>query len=158
MNTWVTDNVPLAGGAFRQLIVDLYRKDKLMRGELMIRGQRVDLSRIHANLLTVIARTTTSRRRANRAHHGEGEQRGQELFASEVVTSESWRAAEPGKFTWPHHRWLAGTSFQVRSILAHMWYPPLTFNSLSGDIRRPRGMQPLGNFSAVAKRPEETCL
>jgi len=49
------DNVPLAGGAFRQLIVDLYRKDKLMRGELMIRGQRVDLSRIHANLLTVIA-------------------------------------------------------------------------------------------------------
>jgi polyhydroxyalkanoate synthase len=55
MNTWVTDNVPLAGGAFRQLIVDLYRKDKLMRGELVIRGERVDLSRIHANLLTVIA-------------------------------------------------------------------------------------------------------
>jgi polyhydroxyalkanoate synthase len=55
MNTWVTDNVSLAGGAFRQLIVDLYRKDKLMRGELVIRGERVDLSRIHANLLTVIA-------------------------------------------------------------------------------------------------------
>ncbi len=55
MNTWVTDNVPLAGGAFRQLIVDLYRKDKLMRGELIIRGERVDLSRIRANLLTVIA-------------------------------------------------------------------------------------------------------
>ena len=35
MNTWVTDNVPLAGGVFRQLIVEL--------------------SRIHANLLTVIA-------------------------------------------------------------------------------------------------------
>ena len=55
MNTWVTDLVPLAGGAFRQLIVDLYRNDRLMRGELMIRGERVDLSRIHANLLTVIA-------------------------------------------------------------------------------------------------------
>jgi polyhydroxyalkanoate synthase len=55
MNTWVTDNVSLAGGAFRQLIVDLYRDDKLMRGELVIRGERVDLSRIHANLLTVIA-------------------------------------------------------------------------------------------------------
>ena len=55
MNTWVTDNVPLAGGAFRQLIVDLYRNDKLMKGELVIRGQRVDLSRIRANLLTVIA-------------------------------------------------------------------------------------------------------
>jgi len=55
MNTWVTDNVPLAGGAFRQLIVDLYRNDKLMRGEFVIRGERVDLSRIRASLLTVIA-------------------------------------------------------------------------------------------------------
>ena len=55
MNTWVTDNVPLAGGAFRQLIVDLYRNDKLMRGEFVIRGQKVDLGRIRTNLLTVIA-------------------------------------------------------------------------------------------------------
>jgi polyhydroxyalkanoate synthase subunit PhaC len=55
MNTWVTDNIPLAGGAFRQLIVDLYRNDRLMKGELMIRGQRVDLSQLRANLLTVIA-------------------------------------------------------------------------------------------------------
>lgn len=55
MNTWVTDNVPLAGGAFRQLIVDLYQNDRLMQGTLMIRGQRVDLGRLRANLLTVIA-------------------------------------------------------------------------------------------------------
>ncbi|HVI11193.1 MAG TPA: alpha/beta fold hydrolase [Candidatus Binatia bacterium] len=55
MNTWVTDNVPLAGGAFRQLVVDLYRNDRLMRGEWMIRGERVDLSRLRADLLTVIA-------------------------------------------------------------------------------------------------------
>jgi polyhydroxyalkanoate synthase len=55
MNTWVTDNIPMAGGAFRQLIVDLYRNNRLMKGELMIRGERVDLSRLRANLLTVIA-------------------------------------------------------------------------------------------------------
>ncbi|MGO8985814.1 MAG: alpha/beta fold hydrolase [Terriglobales bacterium] len=55
MNTWVTDNIPLAGGVFRQLIVDLYRHDRLMRGEMIIRGERVDLSRLRANLLTVIA-------------------------------------------------------------------------------------------------------
>jgi poly[(R)-3-hydroxyalkanoate] polymerase subunit PhaC len=55
MNTWVTDNIPLAGGVFRQLIVDLYRNDRLMRGEMMIRGERVDLSCLRANLLTVIA-------------------------------------------------------------------------------------------------------
>jgi len=55
MNTWVTDNVPLAGGAFRQLIVDLYRNDRLMRGELRIRNERVDLSQIRASLLTIVA-------------------------------------------------------------------------------------------------------
>ena len=55
MNTWVTDNIPMAGAAFRQLIVDLYRHDRLMQGTMMLRGQRVDLSRIKANLLTIIA-------------------------------------------------------------------------------------------------------
>jgi len=55
MNTWVTDNIPMAGGAFRQLIVDLYQNDRLMKGELIIRGERVDLNRLRANLLTVIA-------------------------------------------------------------------------------------------------------
>ena len=55
MNTWVTDNIPMAGGAFRQLIVDLYRNDRLMNGTWVVRGQRVDVSRIKANLLTVIA-------------------------------------------------------------------------------------------------------
>jgi polyhydroxyalkanoate synthase len=55
MNTWVTDNISLAGGAFRQLVVDLYRNDRLMQGTLTIRGELVDLSHLRANLLTVIA-------------------------------------------------------------------------------------------------------
>ena len=55
MNTWVTDNIPMAGGAFRQLIVDLYRQNSLIENKMMIGGNRVDLSQIRANLLTVIA-------------------------------------------------------------------------------------------------------
>jgi polyhydroxyalkanoate synthase len=55
MNTWVTDNIPLAGGAFRQLVVDLYRNNKLLKGEWYLRGERVDVHNIKANLLTVIA-------------------------------------------------------------------------------------------------------
>jgi polyhydroxyalkanoate synthase len=55
MNTWVTDNISMTGGAFRQLIVDLYRNDRLMQGTMMIRGERVDLGRLRAKLLTVIA-------------------------------------------------------------------------------------------------------
>lgn len=55
MNTWVTDNIPMAGATFRQLIVDLYRNDRLMKGTWMIRGERVDVSHIRANLFTLIA-------------------------------------------------------------------------------------------------------
>lgn len=55
MNTWVTDIIPMAGAAYRQLIVDFYRNNRLMKGELKIRGESVDLKRLRANLLTVIA-------------------------------------------------------------------------------------------------------
>jgi polyhydroxyalkanoate synthase subunit PhaC len=55
MNTWVTDTIPMAGAAYRQLIVNLYRKNELIENRLQIRGQAVDLTRIKANLLTVIA-------------------------------------------------------------------------------------------------------
>ena len=55
MNTWVTDNIPMAGASYRQLIVELYRNNRLMKNELVVRGERVDLGRIGAHLLTVIA-------------------------------------------------------------------------------------------------------
>lgn len=55
MNTWVTDNIPMAGGAYRQLITDFYRNNLLIQNRLRIRNETVDLSRIRANLLTVIA-------------------------------------------------------------------------------------------------------
>lgn len=55
MNTWVTDNIPMTGGAFRQLIVDLYRHNRLMNGTWVLKGQTVNISNIRANLLTVIA-------------------------------------------------------------------------------------------------------
>ena len=57
MNTWVTDNIPRSGGAFlRQLIVDLYRNDGLMQGTWVLRGERLDVANIKANLISVIAR------------------------------------------------------------------------------------------------------
>ncbi|MEQ1897132.1 MAG: alpha/beta fold hydrolase [Vicinamibacterales bacterium] len=55
MNTWMTDIIPIAGGAFRQLIDDLYRNNRLIKGEFVVRGERVDLGRLRANLLNVIA-------------------------------------------------------------------------------------------------------
>jgi polyhydroxyalkanoate synthase len=55
MNTWVTDLVPLAGGAYRQLITDLYRNNRLVQGTMTLRGERVDLGAIRASLLNLIA-------------------------------------------------------------------------------------------------------
>jgi polyhydroxyalkanoate synthase len=55
MNTWVTDLIPMAGATYRQLIQEFYRENRLIEGKLIIRGERVDLSHIRANLLNVIA-------------------------------------------------------------------------------------------------------
>ncbi len=55
MNTWVTDNIPMAGATFRQLIVELYRENRLMNGTMALRGEPVDLGCIRASLLDVIA-------------------------------------------------------------------------------------------------------
>ena len=55
MNTWVTDNIPMAGAAYRQLIEELYRKNALIQNQLRVRNEVVDLKKIQANLLTVIA-------------------------------------------------------------------------------------------------------
>lgn len=55
MNTWVTDNIPMAGAAYRQLIVELYRKNALMQNQLRIKDEVVNLRNLRANLLTVIA-------------------------------------------------------------------------------------------------------
>jgi polyhydroxyalkanoate synthase len=45
----------MAGATFRQLIVDLYQNNRLAEGTLMIRGERVDVGNIRANLMNVIA-------------------------------------------------------------------------------------------------------
>lgn len=55
MNTWVTDNIPMAGAAYRQLITDLYRNNKLIQNQMRIQGKLVNLANLRANLLTVIA-------------------------------------------------------------------------------------------------------
>ena len=112
MNTWVTDNVALAGGVFRQLIVDLYRNDKLMRGELVIRGERVDISRIHANLLTVIAEsdhiTPSCQSEPILAKVSSADK---ELFRVKGGHIGIMAGSGASKYTWPHiDDWLASRS------------------------------------------------
>jgi polyhydroxyalkanoate synthase len=53
MNKWVKDGTPFPGAAFKQWISDFYQKNKLVEGEIRLRGRRVDLSNIKASLLNI---------------------------------------------------------------------------------------------------------
>lgn len=53
MNKWTKDQVPFAGEAFRQLSNELFKANKLVKGELMIGNKKADLKNIKANLLVV---------------------------------------------------------------------------------------------------------
>jgi polyhydroxyalkanoate synthase len=55
MNTWVREIIPMAGAAYRQLITEFYKENRLVKGTLTLRGERVDLARLTARVLNVIA-------------------------------------------------------------------------------------------------------
>jgi polyhydroxyalkanoate synthase subunit PhaC len=53
MNKWVNDGPPFPGAAFNQWITEFYQQDKLVKGEIHLRGRRVDLSNIEVPLLNI---------------------------------------------------------------------------------------------------------
>ena len=55
MNTWVREVIPMAGAAYRQLINEFYKENRLVQGTLTLRGERVDLAKLTASVLNVIA-------------------------------------------------------------------------------------------------------
>jgi polyhydroxyalkanoate synthase len=53
VSKWVDDGIPFSGEAFRRWIKDFYQQNKLARGELQLRGRRVDLSNIGCRVLNI---------------------------------------------------------------------------------------------------------
>ncbi len=53
VSKWVDDGKPFPGEAFRQWIREFYQQNKLPKGEIELRGQRVDLSNIRCPLLNI---------------------------------------------------------------------------------------------------------
>ena len=102
----------LAGGAFRQLVVDLYRNDRLMHNEWMIRGERVDLGQIKANLLTVIAEGDhITPPCQSEAIMGKVSSWDRELFRISGGHIGIMAGSGANKRTWPHiEGWLASRS------------------------------------------------
>jgi polyhydroxyalkanoate synthase len=55
LQSWITDDMPYLGEAYRKYIKDCYQENYLVQGKLLIDGRRVDLSQIECPLLTVVA-------------------------------------------------------------------------------------------------------
>lgn len=55
MQSWLDDNIPFLGEAYRTYIKECYQENHLMQGRLVVGGRRVDLAQIEAPLLTVVA-------------------------------------------------------------------------------------------------------
>ncbi len=55
MGKWETDNIPFPGGVFKQLVRDFLRGNLLMKGEMMVGGQRVNVKNIKAPFLNLLA-------------------------------------------------------------------------------------------------------
>jgi polyhydroxyalkanoate synthase len=55
MNTWVRDLVPMAGAAYEEIIQQFYRENRLVEGTYRAKGETVDLARLRANILSIIA-------------------------------------------------------------------------------------------------------
>jgi polyhydroxyalkanoate synthase subunit PhaC len=55
VSQWTRDQVPFPGAAFRQLVEDLIRGNRLMDGTLRIGGRTVDLTRTDARVLNAMA-------------------------------------------------------------------------------------------------------
>lgn len=53
LQKWLNDGIPFPGEAYRQWIRDFYQNNKLIKGELVVRGHRVDLKNIKANVLNL---------------------------------------------------------------------------------------------------------
>ncbi|MBM3275078.1 MAG: alpha/beta fold hydrolase [Candidatus Sericytochromatia bacterium] len=55
MNFWVNDGVPFPGEAYRQWVTWFYQENRLVRGELSLRGVPVRLENIRCSVLNVYA-------------------------------------------------------------------------------------------------------
>ena len=53
MSKWVNDGVPFPGEAFRQWIREFYQHNKLVKGEIKLRGHGVDLANITCPVLNI---------------------------------------------------------------------------------------------------------
>ena len=112
MNTWVREIIPMTGGAYRQLINEFYKENRLMEGTLIARGERIDLANLRASVLNVIAEadhiTPPCQSEQAMAKIGSADK---ELFRVRGGHIGIMAGSGAEKNTWPHiERWLEDRS------------------------------------------------
>jgi len=55
METWVNDNIPVAGETFRQFVKDCFQRNLLVKGEMRLGKKRIDLGNITCPVLNLMA-------------------------------------------------------------------------------------------------------
>lgn len=55
MAKWVADNPPFPAKAFSQWVTAMFKENSLVKGEMVVRGEQVDLRNIHQSVLIVTA-------------------------------------------------------------------------------------------------------
>ncbi|MDF2608161.1 MAG: phaC [Bacillales bacterium] len=55
MQKWLSDGIPFPGEAYRQWIREFYYNNSLIKGELVMRGKKVNLSNIKSSVLNISA-------------------------------------------------------------------------------------------------------
>jgi class III poly(R)-hydroxyalkanoic acid synthase PhaC subunit len=53
MDKWTKDTASFSGAAFKQMFNDLYKENKLLKGELVIGGKKIDLKNIKCSLFVL---------------------------------------------------------------------------------------------------------
>jgi polyhydroxyalkanoate synthase subunit PhaC len=55
MEYWLNDNIPLSGQVYKQFVKDCFHENLLIKNEMMIGSERVDLKQIKCPVLSIIA-------------------------------------------------------------------------------------------------------
>jgi polyhydroxyalkanoate synthase len=53
VSKWVDDAAPFPGETFKRWVRDFYQRDRLVKGQVELRGRRVDLSNIRCPVLNI---------------------------------------------------------------------------------------------------------
>jgi len=116
LETWVNDNIPVAGETFREFVKGLYQRNLLVKGELWLGGRRVDLGRITCPLLLLTAGkdhlVAPSSTEGIRPHVGSSDIQSMEIGAGHVglvVGSKAHQTLWPAATRWLGDRSTART-------------------------------------------------